>query len=70
MTKNVFKVSGMKCEHCKANVENALQAVDGVQRAEVSLADACVEVEYDESVVAPDQLKDAVDNSGRYEMSL
>ncbi|MCR5077687.1 MAG: cation transporter [Prevotella sp.] len=70
MAKNVFAVSGMKCEHCKANVENALKAVNGVREAEVSLADANVKVEYDEAVVTPVQLKEAVDNSGRYEMSL
>ena len=27
MAKNVFSVSGMKCGHCKLNVENALKAV-------------------------------------------
>ena len=60
----------MKCVHCKANVENALTAVAGVRTAEASLEDADVTVEYDENKVTPDQLKAAVDNSGRYEMSL
>ncbi len=70
MKKNVFAVSGMKCVHCKANVENALKAVDGVQSAEVNLEDANVTVEYDESKVTSSHLKDTVDNCGRYEMSL
>ena len=26
MKKNVYAVSGMKCVHCKVNVENALKA--------------------------------------------
>lgn len=70
MTKNVFAVSGMKCEHCKANVENALRGLGGVSSAEASLADGSVAVEYDEKAVTPEQLKDAVENSGRYEMEL
>ena len=70
MKKKVFAVSGMRCVHCKANVENALKAVAGVRTAEASLEDADVTVEYDENKVTPDQLKAAVDNSGRYEMSL
>ena len=26
-------VNGMKCEHCKATVESALKALEGVKRA-------------------------------------
>ena len=32
-----MKIEGMKCMHCKANVEKALAAVPGVTGAEVSL---------------------------------
>ena len=34
MKKNVYAVSGMKCVHCKVNVENALKALNGVVSAE------------------------------------
>ena len=37
MKKNVYAVSGMKCVHCKANVENALKALNGVVSAELIL---------------------------------
>lgn len=70
MAKNVYAVSGMKCEHCKANVENALKGVEGVRSAEVDLSAGNVTVDFDEAVVKPEQLKEAVDNSGRYELSL
>lgn len=70
MKKNVFAVNGMKCVHCKVNVENALKTVTGVQAAEASLDDANVTVEYDENAVTPERLKEAVEDSGRYEMSL
>ncbi|ERJ74135.1 heavy-metal-associated domain-containing protein [Prevotella melaninogenica] len=70
MKKSVFAVSGMKCGHCKATVENALKTIPGVVSADANLADADVTVEYDDSLVSPSQLKEAVDNSGRFEMSL
>ena len=70
MKSDIFAVSGMKCVHCKANVENVLKSLNGVKSAEANLEKANVNVEYDESVVTPAQLKEAVDNSGRYELSL
>lgn len=70
MKSDIFAVSGMKCVHCKANVENALKSLNGVKSAEANLEKANVNVEYDESVVTSAQLKEAVDNSGRYELSL
>ena len=70
MKSDIFAVSGMKCVHCKTNVENALKSLNGVKSAEANLEKANVNVEYDESVVTPAQLKEAVDNSGRYELSL
>ncbi len=60
----------MKCPHCQANVENALKNLEGVASAQGNLAEANVTVEYDENIVAPAQLKEAVDNAGRYELSL
>ena len=34
--KKTLKVEGMMCEHCEARVKNALEALDGVEKAEVS----------------------------------
>ena len=60
MENKVFTVNGMKCEHCKANVENARKGVVCVEMAEVNLAEKTVEVAYDENLVKPEQLKSAV----------
>ena len=38
LTKEI-SVTGMMCEHCVAHVKSALEAVDGVTAADVSLAD-------------------------------
>lgn len=70
MTQKQFNVSGMKCANCKANVERALNALEGVDEAVVSLEDANVTVCYDETVVTPQAMKDAVDNVGRFEMEI
>ena len=34
--KETVKIEGMMCGHCEATVKNALEAVDGVEAAEVS----------------------------------
>lgn len=70
MAKNTFSVSGMKCVNCKANVERALKALPGVAEAVVSLEDANVSVDYDEALVTPQQMKDAVEDLGRFEMTI
>ena len=35
----LYKISGMSCNHCKANVERAIRSVEGVEDVEVSLVD-------------------------------
>lgn len=69
-TTRTFSITGMKCEHCRANVDNALRSLGGVCHVEVSLAHNSVTVEYDESVISPAQMKEAVGNVGPYEMTL
>lgn len=66
--KKTFTVNGMKCPHCKANVEKTLNSIDGVAEAVVSLADHDVTVSYDDGKVTPEQMKEAVDNAGHYEL--
>lgn len=70
METKTFTVNGMKCNHCKASVEQALQGVKGVKSAKVSLADKNATVEYDETQTTPQNLKDAVDGLGRFELVL
>lgn len=48
-----YRVEGMNCNHCRANVEKALRSVPGVTEAEVSLSagEARVEGTYDEALL-------------------
>ena len=35
--KETLKIEGMTCDHCVMHVTNALEAIDGVEKAKVSL---------------------------------
>ena len=65
--KKILKVEGMTCGHCKAAVEKALKAVDGVEDAVVVLEEKTAEVTLNKKV-PDDVLKKAVKDAG-YEMS-
>lgn len=68
MTTATYKVNGMKCDHCRQSVEQALKGVAGVEEAQVSLEKAEATVTYDEQKATPQALKDAVDALGRFEL--
>ena len=59
-SKTVFKIEGMQCNHCRANVEKALSTVKGVTHVEADLASATatVEGEFDkeEAITAVEDL--------------
>lgn len=52
-----LNVQGMSCNHCVISIEGALQKLDGVSQAKVSLADNQVSVAFDESVVSLENVK-------------
>ncbi|MCR5036489.1 MAG: permease [Bacteroidales bacterium] len=54
MNKKQFKVDGMMCNHCRANVEKNIKALQGVENVEVDLASGIAVVEgnvSDEEVI-------------------
>jgi copper chaperone len=59
-----LQVQGMTCNHCKMAVTNALQELVGVNRVEVHLDKGTVDVDYDETKVSIDQLKEAIEEQG------
>ena len=60
MSKTV-KIEGMMCQHCVATVKKALEAIDGVSEAVVTLEDGTAVVQCD-SNVSNDALKQAVED--------
>ena len=59
-----FPVTGMSCASCALNIEKKLNGQAGVANASVNLASEIVTVEFDESVVSPDTLKETVAGIG------
>ena len=55
-----IKVNGMMCGHCEAHVKKALEALEGVEKAEVS-HEGNEAVVYLSGEVADDVLKNAVE---------
>ena len=68
--KNVtIKIKGMGCQNCVKAVTEELSSLDGVSKVNVSLENACAEVEYDESKVSTDKMLDTIKEL-EYEPSL
>ncbi|AXM90622.1 copper chaperone [Anoxybacillus ayderensis] len=59
-----LQVQGMTCGHCKAAVTSALEQLDGVSRVEVHLQEGTVDVDYDETKVSVEKLKEAIEEQG------
>ena len=64
MKTEVLNVSGMTCGGCVANVKKALGALPGVAGVEVSLPKKQAEVQFDESKLAVDQMRTALQSAG------
>ncbi|AQX54347.1 copper chaperone CopZ [Priestia flexa] len=64
MEQTVLSVQGMSCGHCVKAVEGALSELRGVKSVQVNLESATVEVEYDESKVSLETIKESIDDQG------
>ena len=64
MTDRTFNVPDMSCGHCKAAVEEELNRLPGVQRAEADVEKGIVEVSYDEDAVSTGDLEGAIEEAG------
>lgn len=58
-----LQVPEVHCDHCKSSIEGAVSALPGVQGVEVAIADATVDVEYDDTVEL-DTIKKAIEEQG------
>lgn len=67
--KVVLRISGMSCQHCVHAVKSALESLDGVKKAKVSLDEGKAEVKYDPKRVSTEQMIQAVSEAG-YEAEL
>ncbi|MBM7541472.1 copper ion binding protein [Amphibacillus cookii] len=63
MKELTLTVEGMSCQHCKKNIEDALQEI-GVKQAEVTLETSKVNVTYDEGEISQQQLEETIEGQG------
>lgn len=59
-----MSVEGMSCGACVGHVTRALQGLDGVQSAQVSLQDKRAVVTYDPAKVQAAQMTEAIADEG------
>src|SRR5688500_8441807 len=64
MSKITIPVTGMHCASCQSRVQSALQKTAGVSDASVSLLLNNATVSYDEKVVEPKKLVEAIRSTG------
>lgn len=57
-------VNGMSCHHCKNAVESALKNLDGVENAEVSLAEKSVKVVFDDTITNLEKIYSEIEEVG------
>ncbi len=68
MTKQQFKVTGMHCTSCAMNIEGELEDLRGILKADVNFPKQLTQVEYDETLVTPQQIITTIEKLG-YQVS-
>ncbi|WRP04574.1 copper chaperone CopZ [Rossellomorea aquimaris] len=64
MQKESLTVEGMSCGHCVKAIEGSVAKLAGVKSVRVSLEGKKVEVEFDDSQVKLDDIKETIDDQG------
>lgn len=64
MQTEILNIDGMVCDACVGHVAKALQGLEGVQTAQVSLKDKRATVTYDPAKVQMAQMAEAVADEG------
>ena len=60
-TTRTYRIEGLRCNHCKANAEKAIAAIEGVEKVEIDLASGIAVVE---GKAAEDDVRKAVEALG------
>jgi len=64
MTSILLQVPEIHCDHCKSSLESAVGALEGVDSVEVAIADATLDVDYNETEVGLDVIKTTIEDQG------
>ena len=64
MKKEIIKIKGMHCASCAANISSALTKQDGIKTANVNFATERASVDFDESKIGLEKIKETVKGTG------
>ena len=64
MIRKILNVEGMSCDHCKMAVTKAVSSLEGVGSVEVSLENNTATVEFEESKLSLETIKQAIRAQG------
>lgn len=64
MTDVQLQVPEVHCGHCKMSLEGAVGELAGVKNVEVTVADATIDVSFDETSVGLDAIKSTIEEQG------
>ena len=64
-----YKVEGMMCNNCRMHVEKALNTVEGVESATVTLNPPVAKVKFADGEISVDTLQNALNEAGDYKIS-
>jgi copper chaperone len=63
-TTTTLMVPEVHCDHCKSSLEGAVGDLSGVDRVEVSVPDATLDVSFNEDTVDLDTIKKTIEGQG------
>jgi len=64
MEKTKLRVEGMTCGHCEIAVQDAVRKLPGVKNVKANKDKKEAAVEYDASLVTPDQIISVINDTG------
>ncbi|KAB2018274.1 hypothetical protein ES319_D08G218300v1 [Gossypium barbadense] len=59
-----IRINGMTCTSCSSTLENALQAVPGVQKVQVALATEEAQIHHDPKIITYNQFMEKIEEAG------
>jgi len=63
-TSMTLQVPEVHCDHCKSSLEGAVGELGGVSRVEVSVPEATLDVDFDDTTVNLDTIKKTIEEQG------
>lgn len=60
MAKTRLTIPDMTCGHCEGRVKGALTGLEGVQSVQIDLAKKAVDLDYDESRLSLDRIREVL----------